>query len=159
MMMKTLMVVAALTLTAAAAHATNNNNGPVCVGRDACTTTTVNNKGGNASARQSQGQGQLQGQHQSQANSQSTSVNIDNPWATLGVVLGSSNNSPCGRTFFGIPASGHNCTVRMEAQAIYQSLAPMYGKKAAARGAVHHLCANDRTMRSTLVAIGACKLK
>lgn len=87
------------------------------------------------------------------------SVTIDYPAVTLGVGIGSSNNSPCGRTFLGIPMSGHNCTVRMEAEAIYLAMYDAYGSEAASKAAVLHLCRNDKTMRESLVAAGVCKVK
>lgn len=149
--MKTIVIaaVAALTITAAPAYAFNIGG-----------KTTHNGGDASASAHQGQVQGQAQGQIQGQAQSNSQSVNIDTPRFTYGVFgqIGSSNNSPCGRTFFGIPASGHNCTVRMEAQSIYNAMLPAYGEKRAAQAAVMHLCANDRTMRNTLIAVGVCKL-
>jgi len=84
----------------------------------------------------------------------------DHPQFTYGVFgqIGSSNNSPCGRTFFGIPASGENCTARMEAQAIYNATLPMLGERAASRAATMHLARMDKTMRDTLIAAGVVRL-
>lgn len=138
--------IAILALSVSVAAARDNNNGP---------------KGGDATAiaGAAQAQGQIQGQAQGQ--SQNTSVNVETPKFTYGIFgqIGSSNNSPCGRVFLGIPASGENCTARMEAQALYNAVLPAYGEKKAAQAAMHHLCANDRTMRNTLVAIGVCQVK
>lgn len=75
----------------------------------------------------------------------------------IGAILGSENNSPCGRVMLGVPYSGHNCTIRLEAQAIYQASVPMFGKRKASQLAVWHLCQHDRSMRSTLMAAGVCR--
>ena len=83
----------------------------------------------------------------------------DTPDFSYGVFgqIGSTNNSPCGRTFFGIPASGENCTARMEAQALYNSMVGLYGEKRASQAAILHLGRNDTTMRKTLIAAGVLR--
>ena len=155
--MKTLITAVAVVAFASMAHA-GNNNGPK--GGNA---TAVAGAAASAHQLQGQAQGQLQGQSQSayQGNKQSTSVNIDTPRFTYGVqaLIGSTNNSPCGRTFFGIPASGDNCTARQEAAAIYNMLVPSVGEAKASRTAALHLCRMDKTMRDTLIAAGICELK
>lgn len=174
--MKTFTIAAAaaiLTMTASTALATGNNNGPVCVGRDACTTvneTTHNHggKGGNASASAKQGQaqgqiqgqqqGQEQGQFQTQANRQNNeqTVNIENPWFTAGVtgVISSMVNDRCGRVAFGVPFSAYTCNVLMEAEGIQAMLTPVRGEKVAAQTALLHAARMDRTIRETLRAAG-----
>jgi len=174
MKLTTIAAIVALTVTAVPVFAGNNSNGPVCVGRDACTTNnTTNNRGGrggdaSASAKQGQVQGQVQGQQQSQGQRQSSentnvnlqgnsqSVNIETPSFTYGVFgqISSMANDRCGRVVIGIPYSAHTCNIIMEAENIAAMLEPVYGKAFAAQQALRHVADNDTTMRITLRRAG-----
>jgi len=128
----------------ASANSTNRNTN-----KNYNTNTNVNTQG----QLQGQGQGQVQGQ----------SVDISTPQFTYGVhgVIGSSNNSPCGRVTIAVPNSGHNCTAREEAN-LWMVLGGMYRSpdalvREAARAAIVSWAMNDTTARKTARALGYIK--
>lgn len=77
----------------------------------------------------------------------------------FGAIIGSSANDRCGRVAVGVPYSAHTCNIIMEAEALYSATLTFGGPKVAAKAALSHLCANDRTMRKTLVRQGLCVVK
>ncbi len=80
---------------------------------------------------------------------------------SIGAVLGSSNNDVCGRTFLGVPYSGKNCTTREEGKYIANATKLFHSKsgaeKAAGQSMIVNACIHDKTMRTTLEAMGYCR--